>query len=211
MFMSVFVKHCSVNRAQPFATAVLPLHKTRYFPETTRISERNQYGNAHMLKDGRLIRFEIANENDTELVAERFIDGFLKHSSILKALDAKRKDLDEIMIYEMTQKMLLCRGTLLGFHENKLACFRMVRYIRHDKLAEAFGPLSKFGDPTPVATDYGTLIDAIPYGSFPARVMAVMMAVHERRLGKFLPLDVTNLAFGQAVTLQLPVVELQPK
>uniref|UniRef100_A0A7E4VH39 N-acetyltransferase domain-containing protein n=1 Tax=Panagrellus redivivus TaxID=6233 RepID=A0A7E4VH39_PANRE len=197
------VKSKFVGGFRAFSTAVPPLEQKNYIIDARKPGERQQYGDVHVLKDGRSIRFEIADEKDTELVAEQFIDGFLKHTSILRAMNAKREDLGDLM-YGMTREILPSGGTLLGLHENKVACFRMVRYVQHDKLEEMYGPLSKPGDPTPVPVfpeDYGALIDAVPEGSFPARVITVMLTVPERQLGKFLPLDIKNLAFGEAVNV----------
>uniref|UniRef100_A0A7E4WB82 N-acetyltransferase domain-containing protein n=1 Tax=Panagrellus redivivus TaxID=6233 RepID=A0A7E4WB82_PANRE len=177
--------------------------KAIYRIDTRKIGEREQYGDVHVLRDGRTIRYEIADEKDVDLITEQFVDGFVKHTNIVHAMNATHDDLRE-HTYELTRGILPSRGTLLGFYENKLACFRLVRYVQHDDIVKMYGPLSKPGDPTPVPSfpdDYGTLIDAVPLNNFPARVVTVLLTVMEQQLGKFLPLDVKNLAFGEAVNV----------
>uniref|UniRef100_A0A7E4ZYM6 N-acetyltransferase domain-containing protein n=1 Tax=Panagrellus redivivus TaxID=6233 RepID=A0A7E4ZYM6_PANRE len=177
--------------------------QTNYLYDHRPRGERKRYGDIHVLRDGRAIRFEIADENDEELIAEQFIDGFLKHSTVFQALNVTNEDLQE-GTYELARSILPSRGTILGFHENKLVCFRLVRYVHHDEIPKVYGSRSKPGDPPPVPVfpkDFDTLVDAVPLSNFAARVEYVLLTAPELQLGKFLPSDVTNVAFGEAINV----------
>uniref|UniRef100_A0A7E4UT20 N-acetyltransferase domain-containing protein n=1 Tax=Panagrellus redivivus TaxID=6233 RepID=A0A7E4UT20_PANRE len=209
LLRTVFRGQLTINLSKRYRSTlraeaiVKPLHQSKVYTDHRSPGERRSYGSPLALADGRTVRFEIADERDTDLIAGQFIDGFIRQSSVFRAINATREDLHDIM-YDLTEQVLPSGGTLLAFNEDKLAGFRLVRYVQHDEIPKLYGPLSKPGDPPAVPffpEDYGNLIDSMPWKGFASKLLAAIMYVPEHQMGKFLPHDIKNLAFGEIINV----------
>uniref|UniRef100_A0A7E4V5E4 N-acetyltransferase domain-containing protein n=1 Tax=Panagrellus redivivus TaxID=6233 RepID=A0A7E4V5E4_PANRE len=185
--------------------------KQTYFYKDKRIGERRSYGKPLELKDGRTIHFEIADEKDEDLLLNQYLDGFVNQISYFRAFDITHDDYRDLF-REHVKMLLPVGGTMFGFHEDNLVCFRLVTYHNHDDIPEVFGPLANPGDPPPVVEfpkDIGPLVNAgrtfrsviVPNEArtYYPRLSMVVLELVEKQIGKFLPADVKNLAYAEGL------------
>uniref|UniRef100_A0A914PPR0 RNA ligase domain-containing protein n=1 Tax=Panagrolaimus davidi TaxID=227884 RepID=A0A914PPR0_9BILA len=152
------------------------------------------------LKDGRKIRFEIADEYDLVLIAQQMNDGFIREVNICKALNAKFDDFAALH-FEMIKHCLPFRGTLLGFYENKLVCFRIIRYIDSSDFVTAFGPPLKPGTEPKIIfkPDYAEEIAKLPVSNKKCQILVNFLQTCEHQINQFIPPETKKIAFGEAV------------
>uniref|UniRef100_A0A914ZAC6 N-acetyltransferase domain-containing protein n=1 Tax=Panagrolaimus superbus TaxID=310955 RepID=A0A914ZAC6_9BILA len=172
----------------------------RYLIDKRQKGDRKELDFKWTLKDGRNIRFEIADEYDLVLVAQQMNDGFVREVNLCKALDSKFNDFAAIH-FEMIKRCLPFRGSLLGFHENKLVCFRIIRYIESCDFEAAFGPPLKPGTEPKVVfkSDYANDITKLPSKNEKCKIIWNFLFTCEHQINQFIPVGTKKIAFGEAV------------
>uniref|UniRef100_A0A7E4VF95 SET domain-containing protein n=1 Tax=Panagrellus redivivus TaxID=6233 RepID=A0A7E4VF95_PANRE len=118
--------------------------KQTYFYKDNRIGERRSYGKPLHLKDGRTIRFEIADEKDEDLLLNQYLDGFVNKISYMRAFNATREEYHD-SFKEHVKMLLPVGGTMFGFHEDNLVSLCLSTYHKHDDIPKTFGPLANPG------------------------------------------------------------------
>uniref|UniRef100_A0A7E4VJ43 O-fucosyltransferase family protein n=1 Tax=Panagrellus redivivus TaxID=6233 RepID=A0A7E4VJ43_PANRE len=190
-----------------------PIHLVRQFSTSScqfnvhkrtdnRSKSRVTVGDEFKLTDGRKIRFEIADNEDVELIVQDAVEGFVTHNNLLRCLDATHADI-EPLLRKLIEPAVPAGGTVFAICDGNIAGLRVMSIYPRDQIVARFGPLPQpsVAPKAKFPKDFGEMVAAAPYDNFKTKQIHAFIHSLYDQLAQFLPADVNQLGFGEVLRI----------